>query len=93
MKMSINKVMRLDRAVPAIVLALMLVACGKPEEEISAEEQARLDSLTSLDNVRLVAAIAKVEPAEGFIELSTEISGIVVELLKQEGLHDIFQRI
>ena len=85
MKMSINKVMRSYGAVPAIVLALMLVACGKREEEISAEEQARLDSLTSLDNVRLVAAIAKVEPAEGFIELSTEISGIVVELLKHEG--------
>lgn len=77
--------MRFYGAVPAIVLALMLGACGKGEEEISAEEQARLDSLNSLDNVHMVAAIAKVEPAYGFIELSTEISGIVVELLKHEG--------
>lgn len=82
--MNINKVMQFYGA-PAIALALMLISCGKSEEEISAEEQARLDSLNSLDNVRMVAAVAKVEPAEGFIELSTEISGIVVEILKDEG--------
>lgn len=83
--MHINNIMRFYGPVPALVLALMLVSCGKSEEEISAEEQARLDSLNSIDNVRMVAAIAKVEPAEGFVELSTEISGIVVELLKHEG--------
>lgn len=68
-----------------MVVALILGACGTGEKEISAEEQAGLDSLNSLDNVRIVAAIAKVEPAEGFIDLSSEVSGIVVELFKKEG--------
>lgn len=71
----------------ALIMAVALIfgACGTGEKEISAEEQARLDSLNSLDNVRIVAAIAKVEPAEGFIDLSSEVSGIVVELFKKEG--------
>ena len=68
-----------------ILFALVLGGCGKSETEISAEEQARLDSLNSLDNVRMVAAIAKVEPTNGFVELSAEVSGVVAELLKKEG--------
>lgn len=85
--MIINRPIRFQWAVPGLLLFLIagLGGCGKSDAEISAEEQARLDSLNNLDNVRMVAAIAKVEPAAGFVELSTEISGIVVELLKQEG--------
>lgn len=83
--MIINKMLPYQWVAPLIFLAMLLGACGKSEKEISAEEQARLDSLNSLDNVRIVAAIAKVEPAEGFVELSAEVSGIVVELLKHEG--------
>ena len=83
--MIINKTLPYQWVAPLVLLAMLLGACGKSENEISAEEQARLDSLNSLDNVRIVAAIAKVEPAEGFVELSAEVSGIVVELLKHEG--------
>src|SRR5690606_9938652 len=85
MKRITNKLMQLGLAFLVLSLLLLTGACGKKEKEIDAEEQARLDSLTSLDRVRIVAAIAKVEPAEGFIELSTEISGIVTELVKAEG--------
>ena len=83
--MIINKNIPRHWLAPFILFALTLGACGKGETEISAEEQARLDSLNSLDNVRMVAAIAKVEPTNGFVELSAEVSGIVTELLKKEG--------
>ena len=82
--MIINKLMH-HWAPLALALVLLLGACGKRENEVTAEEQARLDSLNSLDNVQIVAAIAKVEPTDGFIELSTDVSGIVAELFKKEG--------
>lgn len=82
--MIINKLMQ-HWAPLALALVLLLGACGKREKEVTAEEQARLDSLNSLDNVQIVAAIAKVEPTDGFIELSTDVSGIVAELFKKEG--------
>src|SRR5690606_29065402 len=84
MKMIINKLMH-HWAPLALALFLLLGACGKREKEVTAGEQARLDSLNNLDNVQIVAAIAKVEPTDGFIELSTDVSGIVAELFKKEG--------
>src|SRR5690606_37996279 len=85
MKMIINKNIPRHWLAPLILFALILGACGKSETEISAEEQARLDSLNRLDKVRRVAAIAKVEPTNDLLELSAEVCGIVAEVVKKEG--------
>lgn len=65
-------------------LGWMLSACGGASSD-KAKEQAQADSLQRPENISVVAAIAKVEPANGFIELSADVSGIVVESFKKEG--------
>lgn len=65
-------------------VSLLLAACGESKKE-KAASQARIDSLSQPQNVKIVAALAKVEPANGFIEFSSEVSGIVIESYKKEG--------
>lgn len=67
-----------------LAMLFLLMACGKSKKNAAANED-RTDSLSRPENVQVVAAIAKVEPANGFIELAAEVSGIVVELYKKEG--------
>ncbi len=63
----------------------LLYACGGNEKENEMAAAALKDSLSKPENVRLVAAIAKVEPLDGVIELSTSTSGIVAEVYKSVG--------
>lgn len=65
-------------------VSLLLAACGESKKE-KAASQARIDSLSQPQNVKIVAALAKVEPANGFIEFSSEVSGTVIESYKKEG--------
>ncbi len=62
----------------------LLSACGGSKEEAAGEQQ-RMDSLSRPENISVVAAIARVEPANGFVDLSADVSGIIVELYKKEG--------
>lgn len=64
---------------------LLLMACGgkkKAEEQALAEKR---DSLSRPENVSRVSAIARVEPAEGLIELAAPQSGIVNRVYKKAG--------
>jgi multidrug resistance efflux pump len=63
----------------------LLMACGGKKKDNEIAQAALKDSLTRPENVSVVAAIAKVEPADGLIELSTATSGIVAEIYKNAG--------
>ncbi|WGQ09767.1 efflux RND transporter periplasmic adaptor subunit [Pedobacter gandavensis] len=83
--MIINK--KIHRNVPllTIVMLLLLSACGGNKKEMEAEERVKMDSLSRPENISMVSAIARVEPANGLIDLSAEVSGLVVEIYKKEG--------
>ncbi len=70
--------------ISALTLLFLLTACGGSDKK-PAEAEQRTDSLSRPGNIRIVAAIAKVEPSSGFVDLAAEVSGIVVELYKKEG--------
>lgn len=65
-----------------LTLTSILFACSGTNEQVA---ETRLDSLGRPENIKTVSALAKVEPANGLISLSTEVSGIVVETYKKEG--------
>jgi multidrug efflux pump subunit AcrA (membrane-fusion protein) len=83
MKNSINRHMVKKMFVLAIAVAL-LSACGGRKDTAGGEQPSK-DSLSRPEKINVVAAIARVEPAAGFVELSADVSGIVVELYKKEG--------
>lgn len=77
--------MNISNYIVGLAVLLSLAACGGNKKEQEAAEKAKTDSLSRPENVALVSAIAKVEPANGLIELSAEEAGVVTEVYKQEG--------
>lgn len=75
------------RNIPLLAIAVILVlsSCGGKKKEVEAQESERMDSLSRPENVSIVSAIAKVESVNGLVELSAEVSGIVLENYKKEG--------
>lgn len=64
------------------IIAVALFSCGNNSKD---NEKARLDSLSRPENIKVVSAIAKVEPEDGLKTLSADVSGIIVEVYKKEG--------
>ncbi|MBC8988459.1 efflux RND transporter periplasmic adaptor subunit [Pedobacter sp. N36a] len=83
--MIINK--KMQRNVPLFTMLVFLVfsSCGGEKKEAATKERAKIDSLSRPEHISMVSAIARVEPTNGLIELSAEVSGVVVETYKKEG--------
>ena len=62
---------------------ISIAGCGG--EKKNQNESVKPDSLSRPESINIVSAIAKVEPSNGFVELSSDVSGIVVERYKKEG--------
>lgn len=68
----------------ALAALCLMTACGGSDKKRELNER-NIDSLSRPENITIVAAIAKVEPESGFIDLAAEVSGIVAEIYKKEG--------
>ncbi|MET3114651.1 HlyD family secretion protein [Pedobacter sp. CG_S7] len=67
------------------IVLLFLFSCGNDKGNEKEKQAAIKDSLSRPENVKIVAAIARVEPAGGLVQLSAPQSGIVVTLYKKAG--------
>lgn len=63
---------------------LLLFSCANKKTE-EAIEAAKADSLSRPENVSTVAAIGKIEPMEGMVEIAAEKGGIVSKVYKLAG--------
>ncbi|WP_432713602.1 HlyD family secretion protein [Pedobacter sp.] len=68
-----------------IAALFMLFSCGGQKKEAEKARLAQQDSLSRPENVKTIAAIAKVEPLDGLVDISSSKSGIVTAVYKNAG--------
>lgn len=68
-----------------LVAIFLLASCNGSQKVDDEVAKAKLDSLARPENVSFVSAIAKVAPQSGLVNLSSSVSGNVVEIRKVEG--------
>lgn len=84
MKKIINKYSVLY-SVAFMAVSVFAISCGGNKKEAELKAKAVADSLSRPENIKIVAAIAKVEPVAGLVSLSADVSGIIAEVYKNEG--------
>lgn len=83
--MIINKSLFKAPLLHCLSVLFLFSACSGSKKEEEEKRSLVMDSLSRPENISLVSAIAKVEPEDGLIELSADVSGIVTEVYKKEG--------
>jgi len=84
--MIINKIdIKLGKYFSLCITILLLFSCGGNKEDEQEEQAVIKDSLSRPEHVKTVYAIAKVEPLNGMVQLSSVTSGIVTEVYKNAG--------